>query len=800
MATSKKTRTRKTTTTRAPRKAKAGGGGRGGSPPDEDAGNGSGGGGDLDASLQEETRRRYLTYAMSVITSRALPDVRDGLKPVQRRILYAMYHDEHLHADSKHRKSAKVVGSVIGKYHPHGDTAVYDAMVRMAQDFSMRLPLVDGSGNFGSLDGDSAAAYRYTECRMAPAATELVRELKQDTVDFRPNFDGTADEPIVLPARFPNLLVNGTTGIAVGMATNIPPHNLKEVTDALVALTENRELTTTNLLKYIKGPDFPTGGQILNSKVELRKIYDDGSGAIKLRAQYKTEKKNIVITSIPYAVNKATVVERIADVIIARKLPQLVDVRDESTTDVRIVLETKKDADPAMVMAYLFKHTPLQLNFNVNMTVLVPAKGGAPVPAKVGIKELLTQFLDFRYDTIRRRFEYELEMLRRRIHILEGFITIFDALDEAIRIIRRSDGKKDAAGKLMKRFGLDDVQTDAILEMKLYKLAKLEILALREELGKKRAEAKRIAGILKSPKKMWTVVRTELQEVADKYGDKRRTAVGGAVEEVEFDADAYIVDEDCNIVVTRDGWIKRVREVKDPSKARVREGDAVTHVLGGSTKEHIAFFTNMGSAYVTKLVDIPATTGYGNPIQKFFKFKDKERIVAAFTLDPRTVVPEELLCISAGGYGSRFAVEPFLDATTRTGRRFAKVGKGDEIIDVQAVTEEDVVITGSRNGHVLLCTAEEINYLENPGKGVYVLKVTGDDQVIAFTTTSGKGKFLEVETVKGGKKHRISADRRTLSSRGGKGRQIVSRAKLAPSETDVIVVPVATADGGEGVH
>jgi DNA gyrase subunit A len=769
------------------------------------AGDGSGGG-ELDASLQTETRRRYLNYALSVITSRALPDVRDGLKPVQRRILYAMWHDEHLYPDAKHRKSAKVVGAVIGRYHPHGDSAVYDAMVRMAQDFSLRVPLVDGSGNFGSLDGDSAAAYRYTEARLAPPAMELLRELRQDTVAFRPNYDGTTEEPVVLPARFPNLLVNGSTGIAVGLATNIPPHNLGEVTRALVALIEDRELKPGALLRYIKAPDFPTGGMILNTKAELRQIYETGQGAVRLRGEYKTESKGrgveqIVVTSIPYAITKATIVERIADVIIRRKLPQLVDVRDESTTDVRIVLEIKKDADPAVVMAYLFKNTPLQMNFNVNLTCLVPTPHhDVGQPRRMSLKELLEEFLDFRFHVTRRRFEHELAALLRRIHILEGFITIFDALDETIRIIRRSDGKKDAAQKLMKRFDLDDVQVDAILELRLYKLAKLEILVLREELADKQKLARQIEVILASDKKLWGVVKDELEEVARAYGDKRRTVTGGAAEELEFDEEAYIVDEDAHVVVTRDGWIKRLREVKDPQATRVREGDAVAWVLAGSTKECVAFFTNYGSAYVTRIHDVPPTTGYGQPIQKLFKFKDGERIVSAMSLDPRAVVPETLLAVSARGFGQRFAIETYLQPTTRSGRKYAKPPKGDELVGVTGAADDSVVVVATRNGHVLRCKAGEVSKLENPGKGVTVIKTAEGDRVIGFIAGDHRSHILAVETEKGGRTFELRADPKQVASRGGKGQQIVKRARLMLTPRSPEVTVLATSGGGEEIH
>jgi DNA gyrase subunit A len=743
-----------------------------------------GGGDELDASLQEETRRRYLSYALSVITSRALPDVRDGLKPVQRRILYAMGVDERLYPDAKHRKSAKVVGAVIGRYHPHGDTAVYDAMVRMAQDFSLRLPLVDGSGNFGSLDGDGAAAYRYTECRLAPPAMELLAELKQNTVPLRPNFDATANEPVVLPARYPNLLVNGSTGIAVGMATNIPPHNLKEVTEAAIALIDKRTMTTTNLLKYINGPDFPTGGHVLNSKVELRQIYSTGSGAIKVRAEYKEEKgkrgaNNVIVTSIPYAVNKSTIVEKIAEVIIKRKVPQLVDVRDESTTDVRIVLELKKDADPAMVMAYLFKNTPLQQNFNVNLTCLFPTHNDeVGQPQRVGIKEMLEAFIDFRFEVTRKRFQYELDALRRRIHILEGFVTVFDALDQIIKIIRRSEGKKDAAGKIMKKFGLDAEQTDAILELKLYRLAKLEILVIREELTAKRTEANKISAILKSKSKLWTVVKNELRDVAKEHHTPRRTKFGGDDEEIEFDASAFIVDEDAQVVVTRDGWIKRQREV-NVETTRLREGDRIMAVLPGSTKENVVFFSNYGTAYVMRIHDIPATSGYGDPAQKFFKFKDGERVVSAYTLDARAFWDEVMLAVSANGFGMRFDIEPFEEVTTRAGRRYARPKKGDEIIGVVPVDDDHVVVAVTRNGHVLYTSADQINHLEGPGKGVTVIKTAPDDRVIGFVSapTKMEGQMV-VQTVKGGKQHTLYADPKKVKTRGGKGHQIVKRSKL----------------------
>jgi DNA gyrase subunit A len=792
--------------------AKKRGGGGGGGVPDAPGGAGGATPGDHDASLEAEARRRYLNYALSVITSRALPDVRDGLKPVQRRILYAMLHDNYLRPDAKHRKSATVVGSVLGRYHPHGDSSVYDAMVRMAQDWALRVPLVDGSGNWGSLDGDEAAAYRYTECRLAPPAMELLRELDFDTVDMRANYDGTAEEPSVLPARYPNLLVNGSTGIAVGMATNIPPHNLREITNALIALAEDRDIKHVSLMSHIQGPDFPTGGQLLNSKVELRQIYEAGQGTLRVRGEYKLEEKkkggtDIVITSIPYALTKAAVVEKIAEVIIGRKLPYLLDIRDESTTDVRIVLEIKKDADPELVMAYLYKQTPLQANFHVNMTCLVPPEfldGGAPAgsppqPKRMGIKEMLEHFLDFRLIVTQRRFEYQLKQLEARIHLLEGFVTIFDALDEVIKIIRASDGKEDAAGKLIKRFKLDEIQTDAILELKLYRLAKLEINVIREELAAKEAEAKKIRTILKSEDKLWTVVKDELKAVAEQLGTPRRTKTGGANEEVTFDADAFIVDEDANVVVTNDGWIKRVREVKDPAATRTREGDAVAWVLPGSTKEKVIFFTNRGSAYVIKINDIAPTTGYGDPAQKYFKFADGEKIVSAMTLDPRAMVPVTMLAVTKRGYGLRFASAAHQEVTTKAGRRYAKPQEGDDVLGVVACNDGDTVVAATRNGYVLHCKADEIAKLENPGRGVTVIKTNDDDAVIGFIA-GRKADVLTIETEKSGKKFPLSADPKQVKARGGKGHQVMKRVTFTVVPTPVTIQPLANAEGGQGVN
>jgi len=594
---------------------------------DQGRGGGSGGPGTTAVALHEAAQSRYLNYALSVITARALPDVRDGMKPVQRRILFSMW-QKNLTADAKHRKCATVVGDVMGSYHPHGDMALYETLVRMAQSFSLRYPLVDGSGNFGSLDGDSAAAMRYTECRLARISDEMLTEIEQSTVHFRPNYDGTKTEPVVLPARIPNLLVNGATGIAVGMATNIPPHNLGEVCTALIKLLDNEDIGNAQLCRYIKGPDFPTGGQILNSPEEIKALYRTGSGSIRLRGTWDLgpdtrSTKTIYIDSVPYTVNKAQLVERIADVIEARKLPQLLDVKDLSTEDVRISLEMKKDADEKMIMAYLFKHTPLQINFAVNLTCLIPTENPElGRPERLDLKQILWHFLHFRLEVVTKRLEHELAALKKRLHILEGFEKVFDALDEIIKIIRKSDGKADAAEKIMKRFELDADQTDAILELKIYRLARLEILIIRNELDEKRKRARQISSLLRDEDSRWKVVRTELEEVNTKYGDKRRTLIASDSGEPEYSADDFIVEEDNVVIVSRDGWVKRQKDVKDLSTTRLREGDSVLAAFAGSTRASCVFFSNFGVAYTCRIIDVPASTGYGEPIQKQFKLKD----------------------------------------------------------------------------------------------------------------------------------------------------------------------------------
>jgi DNA gyrase subunit A len=768
-----------------------------GTPP---GGNGAGGDGNQrdTVALHEAAQSRYLNYALSVITSRALPDVRDGLKPVQRRILYTMW-QQGLTADVKPRKCAKVVGDVMGSYHPHGDAAIYETLVRMAQPFSLRYPLVEGSGNFGSLDGDSAAAMRYTECRLARVSDELLSEIDRDTVPFRPNYDGSKTEPVVLPARLPVLLVNGATGIAVGMATSVPPHNMGEVCAALIKLLDNAELTNAQLCRFIKGPDFPTGGQILNSPEELREIYKTGAGSIRLRATWESGpvtrgSRTLHVTSVPYAVNKAQLVERIAEIIVSRKLPALQDVRDLSTDDVRIALEMKRDADERMVMAYLFKHTPLQVNVAVNLTCLIPTENAeVGRPERLDLKSILWHFLHFRLDVVTRRLEHELAALKKRIHVLEGFAKVFDALDEVVRIIRKSDGKQDAAQKIIRRFALDAEQTDAILELKLYRLARLEILVIRSELEERTKRTRQIAALLKDKDSRWKLVRAELGEIQKKYGDPvangRRTTIEAVSDEREYTADDFIVEEDNLVIVSRDGWVKRQKEVRDLSATRLREGDQVLAALPGSTRATVVLFTNFGTAYTCRVADVPASTGYGEPVQSLFKFRDGERVVSAVSLDPRVHTGStQAVAVTSDGYSLRCTLEPFVDPSTRSGRRFARLAEGAEVVGVATLSGSETLIAATRMARAILCKADEVSLLAGPGRGVILIKIPfPDDRVLGFVASSGDRDLLTVETSRGATQT-ISTAKYEVSRRGGKGRELLQRGefiRVLPAAVDL---------------
>jgi len=750
--------------------------------------------------LHEATRERYLSYALSVITARALPDVRDGLKPVQRRILYTMFKELSLHPDGRYRKSAAVVGEVMGKYHPHGDQAIYDAMVRMAQDFSLRYPLVDPQGNFGSIDGDPPAAMRYTECKLQAIAEELLQEIKKKTVDFRSTYDGQRSEPIVLPAQFPQLLVNGVEGIAVGLATRIPPHNLGEVLDACVAMIgiaaeHNHSFLPVQLddvLKHVKGPDLPTAGTLVGTPTDIRKMYETGRGSLKVRAEYRMEKDGrrhqIVVHSIPYGQNKAKIIEKIGEYVQQKKLPQVVDVRDESTDIIRVVLDLRQGASPETVMAFLYKRTNLESSISMNMNVLVPTDNpDVAIPARLDLVQVLRHWLTFRFETVRRRFQYDLDRLLERIHILEGLEILFDDLDRAIQIIRASDGKRDAAKKLMAEFPLSEAQTEAILELKLYRLAKLEILAIREELAEKRAMAEEIRQLLASKPRMWARVRSELEEIRRLYGDKRRTSIGGEIEAVQFDESAFVVDEPTFVVVTRNGWLKRQSSFSSLDKIRVRDHDSVGWIMKTSTRKTVTFFTSTGAAYTTRAADIIATTGYGAPLSSMFNLDDGASIVSVVCHDPKLLPepadpeasppPPHIVALTIGGRVVRGPLALHTDVSTKNGRRYARLNTGDRILAAYPAGGSENICVATLGARALVFPVSQVPPIKASGKGTLAIKLRDGDQVMAFELAKSSIQGPMVVT-NGGREFRVSERKFGVGTRAGKGAVVLRRGSI----------------------
>jgi DNA gyrase subunit A len=760
-------------------------------------------------SLQQESRDRYLTYALSVVSGRALPDVRDGLKPVQRRILYAMLQNLNLKPSSSHRKSAAVVGEVLARFHPHGDVACYEAMVRMAQDFSLRYPLVDGQGNFGSLDGDNAAAYRYTEAKLRELALEVIGEINEETVSFRDNFDATVVEPVVLPSRIPNLLINGATGIAVGMATSIPPHNLKDTIKAIIELAKDPELSTSKLTSLIKGPDFPTGCNILNSQKELVEMYETGRGSVRMRGEWSVEeqargKQVIVVTTIPYAVNKATLVERIAGLIIDRKVPQLVDVRDESTNEIRVVLELAAGADADVAMAYLFKNTPLESNFAVNLTALVPAEGASTRPELLSLRSCLKHFFDFRVDVTEKKLIFEKKQLLERMHILEGLVIIYDALDEALKIVRKSEGRSDAADKLRARFKLSEIQAFAVVDMRIYQLSKTNIEEITKELAEKEKRVKEIEKLLKSKTALQDVVCADLEKIAEKYGDRRKSKLIKDNVDIEFDETQYVVQEDVHAVITADGWIKRIRRTNDLTSTRLREGDALLSAHALTTLDSVALLTSFGSLFVLKVSDFPASSGYGTPIQKLLKFKDGERIVRSFGIsasgqpapvmggqvqlplgnatvsgvrDQRLKDGDTLVLVGQQGTGYGLTLNE-LSATKRTGRRVMKLRDGEFLAAVAPIAPLMVFIT--QDGSGLAIPQGEIPVRDSAAVGVCLMGVREDDALVACCgVASGKMKGTLMLELKSGKTKDVPLSEVTKGHRALKGTKVYSRDEIA---------------------
>ena len=744
------------------------------------------------SDIIHELENRFLTYALSTIVSRSLPDVRDGLKPIHRRILYAI-NSMGVNSDSKPVKSAKIIGEVLGKYHPHGDASTYESMVRMAQDFAMRYPLVDGKGNFGSLDGDPPAAYRYTEGRLTPITSYILNDIKKDTVDFRQNYDNTLKEPEILPSRVPNLLINGSSGIAVGMACSFPSHNLSEVIDALISLVDTPNQTTTQIMKFIKGPDFPTGGIILNSKTELRKAYDCGSGSVKIRGEWMLEslprgKSQIILTAVPYGVNKSRLIEKIADIIISKKLTALADIRDESDEKVRVVLEIKNGAEPEMIMTYLFKHTELETNFQLNFNCLKPTGE----PARLSIKEICTFFLDFRRDTVTRRLKFDLVVLEKRLHLLTAFALIFKNLDKALKLIRSSKSRQEAAAKLQKAFKLDDEQVSAILEMPLHRLVSMEIDKIKLEQKEKAKEREEIQSMLGSKKKIWGVVKSELKEIGEKFGDKRLTKIK-TIETVEYNAEDFIEHEDVVLVLSRNGWLRKIKTLSDPAALKHKETDGLLGIVRTHTRGLVAIFTSAGIVYIHKVFNLPYTRGgFGEPVQSLFKFGDGERVIKmlslpgtengeaeetgeqqAFDFEDSVEDAEELLFVNDLGHGFTFPLAN-LTETSRAGKRVMSVKKDARMVAVSPVFGEHVLLI-SEAGKGLLIKLNQVTQLSGAGVGVKLMN-TSKSKVVAARCVDRKETVQMI--FENGKSKELKISKLTVHHRGGQGAFVAKGKKV----------------------
>lgn len=750
--------------------------------------------------LREVMGDRYRTYALSVIGSRALPDVRDGLKPVQRRILTTMWR-QGLRSEGRFRKCAKVVGDVMGAYHPHGDAAIYEALVRMAQPFASRLPLIEGAGNFGSLDGDPAAAMRYTECRLSAAAEDVLGEIGSDTVPHRPTYDASRTEPVVLPTRLPLLLINGSTGIAVGVATAIPPHNPIEVVSALIALLDDPALDSRALAGIVQGPDFPTGGEILTPPERLQAIYEEGRGSIRVRGAVedsgvRRQVRTLTITSIPYGVNKAQLVQRLGEIAADRSLPALLEVSDLSTDDVRIRLEVRKEIDPQKVLAFLYKRTPLLASVPVDLTCLRFGRAPGGAPERVGLRALLADFLDFRREVVRRRLEDERRKLGARLHLLEGFARVFDALDRILLIVRASDGRADAARKIMAELPLDREQTEAVLELRIYRLARLEIRVVREEAAKRRRRLREVEGILASRAAITRLVRAELAEIRDRYqsAGARRTRFADASGTHDFVEADFIVAEEATVILSRDGWIRRQREVRELDKLRLREGDELAALVPGSTRAPFVLFSSLGAAFTARTADAPATSGYGDPVQKLFALRDGERIVRLIGLDRRSLPgtiaadqgdlpPVHAVAVTRNGYALRFRLDGFEEPSNRNGRRFARLKEGDEVLGVALTSGEETLILATRDGRALLCDVEEINLLSGAGLGVRAISLGPGDRVLGFRVARRK-EALVVETRGGGTRVIAAGEKFRVGARGRRG-QLVNKSGFERVKTEV---------------
>jgi len=730
-------------------------------------------------SITTEMRESFLDYAMSVITDRALPDVRDGLKPVHRRILFAM-HEKGLTSSAKFRKSAVVVGDVLGNYHPHGDVAVYDSMVKMAQDFTMRYPLVQGQGNFGTVDGDPAAAMRYTEARMSKLSAELLRDIDKDTVDFRPNYDGTKKEPSVLPTAVPNLLLNGTLGIAVGMATNIPPHNLGEVVDATIHMVDNADATTEDLLQFIKGPDFPLGAVMYGQK-DIQHAYATGKGSIVVRgeAEITEDKKGqyqIIITSIPFRVNKNELIIKIADLVREKIIEGVKGLRDESDRDIRIVIDLKGGSFPEKVLNLIYKHTQLEESFHVNMVALVDG-----VPHTLGLKTVLQEFVKHRINVIRRRTQFDLNAAEAREHILLGLKKALDHIDEIITLIRASKDVAEAKAGLIKKFKFSDIQAQAILDMRLQKLAGLERKKVLDELKEVQALIEELKGILGSEKKIRTIIKTELTEIKAKYNNERRTKiVKHGVK--DFNPEDLIADEESVLVLTKGGYVKRTNpdEYRKQKRGGVgvvdldtKEEDFISHLVFATTHNDLLFFTDKGKAYQIKMYDIPEgkRATKGKSVMNFLSLSDGEKITSILPMPKNKKEADglALMMVTKNGTGKKSSAAHFKDVR-RSGLIAITLDAGDELMSVSFVSKNEEVMIATKEGQSIHFEESDVREMGRNAAGVRVIKLGKGDEVISADVVSkdAKNPALFVMGANGyGKKTDLSEYK--VQNRGGSG-------------------------------
>lgn len=739
----------------------------------EDAGEDINGGSLQISEFGHEMRQSFIEYSMSVITARALPDVRDGLKPVHRRILYAM-NESGIYPNRPHKKSAWTVGEVIGKYHPHGDFAVYDTMVRLAQWFSMRTPLIDGHGNFGNIDGDSAAAMRYTESRLARPAMELLRDLQKDTVDWQPNYDESLAEPQVLPARFPNLLVNGSSGIAVGMATNIPPHNLGEAIEATCYYIDHPDATVDELMQVMPGPDFPTGAVIMGSD-GIRQAYETGRGSITVRAKAhvestKTGRNRLVFTEIPYQVNKGTLQEKIAQLVNEKRIEGISDMRDESTSKgIRLVIELKKGVIPQVVLNNLYKFTSLQTTFGVNNLALVDG-----VPKCLSLPEILRCYIDHQVDVVTRRTRYDLKKAQARAHILEGYLLALDHIDEVIQIIRSSQTDAEASARLIDRFGFTQEQTNAILEMKLRRLTGLERDKIEEELAGLRRAIAYYEDLLAHEEKILGVIKEEMREIEKKYADKRRTEIAAA--EKDLDVEDLIADEDMVVTITHTGYVKRIpvatyrsqkRGGKGVSGVNLKEDDVIAEMFIASTHEYVLFFSNRGKVYRLKVHELPIGTrqARGTAIVNLLPFEEGEKIASVISC--REFPENEFLLFATKQGMVKKTVMSAYNRSRRDGIIAINLKAGDDLLDVRRVREGDKIIMATTAGKAIMFEEEQVRATGRDTSGVRGITMKDGAEVLGMEITNGKGDLFVI-TERGFGKRTPVADY-PCQNRGGQG-------------------------------